>query len=142
MLRVAIIGAGGISQAHISGYLEFPNRCKIVALVDIYPEKCEEKKLRYELKDAEIYDDYKKILDREDIDLIDICTPPYVHSEIAINSLSAGRNVLVEKPMKMTRERISGSKSPPRLWGRPSSEPSPFSNANAIAGKLSEKKLT
>ena len=39
MINVAIIGTGNISPAHISAYLAFPQRCKIVALVDIYPEK-------------------------------------------------------------------------------------------------------
>ncbi|HEY5560403.1 MAG TPA: Gfo/Idh/MocA family oxidoreductase [Clostridiaceae bacterium] len=99
MINVAIVGTGGISQEHIKGYLQFPDRCKIVALVDIYPEKAEEKKKRFNLVDADVYDDHKKILDREDIDLIDICTPPYVHAEIAIDSLNAGKNVLGEKPM-------------------------------------------
>jgi UDP-N-acetyl-2-amino-2-deoxyglucuronate dehydrogenase len=104
MLRVAIVGTGGISQMHIQGYLEFLDRCKIVALVDIYPEKAEEKKKRYNLTEAEIYDDHKKILGRDDIDLIDVCTPPYVHAEIAINGLNAGKNVLVEKPMAASLE--------------------------------------
>ena len=99
MIRVAIVGTGGISSSHIQGYLEFPDRCKIVALVDIYPEKAEEKKAKFNLTDADVYDDHKKILDRDDIDLIDVCTPPYVHAEIAVNSLNAGKNVLVEKPM-------------------------------------------
>lgn len=89
---------------HIQGYLEFLDRCKIVALVDIYPEKAEEKKKRYNLTEAEIYDDHKKILGRDDIDLIDVCTPPYVHAEIAINGLNAGKNVLVEKPMAASLE--------------------------------------
>lgn len=104
MIRVAIVGTGSISQQHIKGYLEFPERCKIVALVDIYPEKAEEKKRRFNLVDADVYDDHKKILDRDDIDLIDICTPPYVHAEIAINSLNAGKNVLCEKPMAASLE--------------------------------------
>ncbi|MDK2902905.1 MAG: UDP-N-acetyl-2-amino-2-deoxyglucuronate dehydrogenase [Clostridiales bacterium] len=104
MIRVAIIGTGNISAAHIEGYLQFPERCKIVALVDIYPEKAEEKKKRFGLKDAEIYDDHRKILDRNDIDLFDVCTPPYVHSEITINALNAGKNVLVEKPMAASLE--------------------------------------
>lgn len=99
MIKVAIVGTGGISSSHIQGYLEFPDRCKIVALVDIYPEKAEEKKAKYKLTDADVYDDHKKILDRDDIDLIDVCTPPYVHAEIAVNSLNSGKNVLVEKPM-------------------------------------------
>ncbi len=104
MIKVAIVGTGGISSSHIEGYLKFPDRCKIVALVDIYPEKAEEKKKKFNLTDASVYDDHKKILDRGEIDLIDICTPPYVHAEIAINSLNAGKNVLVEKPMAASLE--------------------------------------
>ncbi|MBZ4665630.1 Gfo/Idh/MocA family oxidoreductase [Mahella sp.] len=104
MIKVAIIGTGNISAAHIEGYLQFPERCKIVALVDIYPEKAEEKKKRFGLTDAEVYDDHRKILDRNDIELFDVCTPPYVHSEITINALNAGKNVLVEKPMAASLE--------------------------------------
>lgn len=104
MIRVAIVGTGSISQEHIKGYLEFPERCKIVALVDIYPEKAEEKKQRFKLNGADVYNDHKDILNREDIDLIDICTPPYVHAYIAVNSLNAGKNVLVEKPMAASLE--------------------------------------
>lgn len=104
MLRIAVVGTGGISQSHIAGYLEFPEKCTIVALVDIYPEKAQEKKERFNLKDAEVFDDHLKILDRDDIDLIDICTPPYVHAEIAINGLNAGKNVLIEKPMAASVE--------------------------------------
>lgn len=104
MIRVAIVGTGNISQSHIQGYLQFPDRCKIVALVDIYPEKAQEKKERFGLTDAEVYDDHLKILDRDDIDLVDVCTPPYVHAEIAVHSLNAGKNVLVEKPMAASLE--------------------------------------
>lgn len=104
MINVAIIGTGNISAVHIEAYLQFPERCKIVALVDIYPEKAEEKKKRFGLTDASIYDDHKKILDRDDIDLFDVCTPPYVHAEIAINALNAGKNALVEKPMAASLE--------------------------------------
>ncbi|MDP4089644.1 MAG: Gfo/Idh/MocA family oxidoreductase [Bacillota bacterium] len=104
MVRIAIVGTGSISQEHIKGYLQFPDRCKIVALVDIYPEKAEEKKQRFNLVDAEIYDDHKKILERTDIDLVDVCTPPYVHAEISINALNAGKNVLCEKPMAASLE--------------------------------------
>ncbi len=103
MLRVAIVGTGNISQAHISGYLQFPTLCKIVALVDIVPQKAAEKAQRCQLE-CEIYDDHLKILDRDDIDLVDICTPPYVHAQIAINALNSGKHVLVEKPMAASLE--------------------------------------
>lgn len=104
MLRVAVVGTGGISNMHIQSYLAFPDRCRIVALVDIFPEKAQEKKERYGLTDAQVYDDHLKILNRDDIDLVDVCTPPYVHAEISINCLKAGKNVLCEKPMAASLE--------------------------------------
>lgn len=103
MIRVAIVGTGNISQAHIQAYLTFPQRCKIVALVDIMPEKAEEKKARFGL-DCDVYDDHLKILDRKDIDLVDVCTPPYVHAQISINAMRAGKNVVCEKPMAASLE--------------------------------------
>ncbi|HEO8420541.1 TPA: Gfo/Idh/MocA family oxidoreductase [Yersinia enterocolitica] len=103
MLKVAIIGAGAISSAHMEAYLQFPDRCQIVALCDIYPEKAEKKAKEFNL-DATIYDDHTKMLNREDIDLVSVCTPPYTHSEITINFLDTGKNVLVEKPMASSLE--------------------------------------
>jgi UDP-N-acetyl-2-amino-2-deoxyglucuronate dehydrogenase len=104
MLRAAIVGAGGISPSHIKGYLQFPDRCRIAALADIYPEKAQAKKEKFNLANAEVFDDYRKILDRDDIDIVDICAPPHVHAEIAVNSLNAGKHVLVEKPMAASLE--------------------------------------
>ena len=104
MIRVAIVGTGVISNAHVSAYLQFPERCKIVALVDIVPEKAQRMKERYHLDDADVYDDHQAILPRQDIDLVDICTPPYVHASISINCLRSGKNVVCEKPMAASLE--------------------------------------
>lgn len=104
MVRIAIIGTGGISNAHIQGYLQFPDRCRIVALVDIVPEKARQIREKYQLSDAQVYDDHTKILDRDDIDLADVCTPPYVHASISVNCLRAGMNVVCEKPMAASLE--------------------------------------
>jgi UDP-N-acetyl-2-amino-2-deoxyglucuronate dehydrogenase len=103
MINVAIIGTGNISASHINGYLAFPERCRIVALVDIYPEKAHAKAEQFNL-DAEVYDSHKAILERGDIDLISVCTPPYTHAEIAIDFLNAKKNVIVEKPMAASLE--------------------------------------
>ena len=54
MIRVAIIGTGGISDSHIQGYLQFPEQCQIVALCDIYPDKAVRKAEKYGLADEEI----------------------------------------------------------------------------------------
>jgi predicted dehydrogenase len=103
MLNIAIIGTGNIARMHIEGYLSFPKRCKITRLVDIYPEKAEQKKKDYKL-DAQVYDNYKAILKDPSVDLVSICTPPYVHAEIALAFLKAGKNVIVEKPMAASLE--------------------------------------
>jgi predicted dehydrogenase len=104
MVKVAIVGTGNISPQHIKGYLAFADRCEIVALVDIYPEKAIEKREKFNLSNVQVYDDHRKALERDDIDLVDICTPPYTHAEIAVNSLKAGKHVLVEKPMAASLE--------------------------------------
>jgi predicted dehydrogenase len=97
MLKVAIIGAGAISKAHIEGYLQFKDRCRIVAISDVYPEKARTRTEQYGLE-AKVMQDYKEML-QEGIDLVSICTPPYVHAEIAIAFLNAGSHVIIEKPM-------------------------------------------
>lgn len=99
MKKVAIIGTGNISAAHIQAYLKFPDRCRITALCDIYPQKAEQKKEQFHLTDARIYASHEELLKNEELDLISICTPPYVHAEIAIHGLEHGVHVLVEKPM-------------------------------------------
>lgn len=102
MIKVAIVGTGGISHAHIGAYLKFPERCKIVALVDIIPGKAQKVKEQYGL-DCGVYLDHHDILPL-DIDLVDVCTPPFVHAEISINSMRAGKNVVCEKPMAASLE--------------------------------------
>ncbi len=103
MLNIAIIGTGAIAPAHIQAYQQFSDRCQIVALCDIYPEKAEQAAKQFGLH-VELYEDYKQLLKRADIDLISICTPPYTHAEIAIAGLNAGKHVLVEKPMASSLE--------------------------------------
>ena len=104
MINVAIVGTGNIATLHIKGYLEFPQRCKIVALVDIYPEKAQAKLEEFGLTEAKVYSSHKEMLERKDIDLVSICTPPYVHAAISIDCMKSGMNVLCEKPMASSLE--------------------------------------
>lgn len=103
MIRVAVVGTGNIATFHLRSYAQFADRCQVVALVDIIPEKAEKKRADFGLA-CDVYDDHHALLARGDIDLVDICTPPYVHAEIAINCLRSGKNVLVEKPMAASLE--------------------------------------
>ncbi|SFE05119.1 Predicted dehydrogenase [Paenibacillus catalpae] len=103
MLKVAIIGAGAISRAHIDAYLKFPERCQVVAVSDIYKDKAENRIAQSQLAEAKAYGDYRELLG-QDIDLVSICTPPYTHAELAVEFLQAGKHVLVEKPMASSLE--------------------------------------
>ncbi|THF76390.1 Gfo/Idh/MocA family protein [Cohnella fermenti] len=102
MVKVAILGAGAISKAHIDGYLRFKERCEIVAICDVYAEKAEARRAEYGLN-AKVVSDYKELLG-EGIDLVSVCLPPYVHAEVAVDFLNAGSHVLVEKPMASSLE--------------------------------------
>lgn len=99
MINVAIVGTGSIANVHMAGLLTFPERCRVVALCDIYPEKARAMKEKYRL-DCEVFPDHRSMLDSGiRIDLVHVCTPPYVHCEIAVDSMDKGCNVIVEKPM-------------------------------------------
>ncbi len=104
MIKVAIVGTGNIAPSHVEGLLTFKDRCQIVALVDIYPEKAHELMEEYHL-DCWIYADYKQMLEEiPDLDLVHVCTPPYLHSEISLAAMNRGCHVLVEKPMAPSLE--------------------------------------
>jgi predicted dehydrogenase len=105
MINIAIIGTGNISHSHIKAYLEFPERCRITGLVDIYPEKAEQIKQKYNLTEAEVFDSHKKLYSGETgVDLVSICTPPFCHAEITVDCLNAGIHTIVEKPMASSLE--------------------------------------
>ena len=98
MIRVAIVGTGGIAHAHMEAYLALKERCEVVALVDIIPGKARRFMEEFAL-DCDTYERHEDILPRRDIDLVDVCTPPFVHASISIDALKSGKHVVCEKPM-------------------------------------------
>ncbi|OPH58973.1 oxidoreductase [Paenibacillus ferrarius] len=102
MLKVAIVGSGAIAAAHIEAYLQFPERCTIVAISDIYEDKAQARIEQYKLN-AKAVKDYKTLL-VDGIDLVSICTPPYTHASLTVEFLEAGSHVIVEKPMASSLE--------------------------------------
>lgn len=103
MLGIAILGAGDIANVHIEAYQQFGERCRIVALADIFTDKAQEKKEKYGL-DCEVVGDYRELLDRDDIQLVSICLPPSMHCETSVAFLEKGIHVLCEKPMALCLE--------------------------------------
>lgn len=72
---------------------------------------------------AEVSTDWRQVLERKDVHLIDICTPGDTHAEIAEAALDAGKHVLVEKPMANSWPRPSGWSTPPSGHGHRGSTP-------------------
>jgi len=97
-IGVGIIGTGGIARAHVRGYASLADRCRIVAVADIDRDRAEQA-AKEAGEDVAAFDDFQHLLEREDVQLVSICTPPFVHAQIAIAALRAGKHVLVEKPM-------------------------------------------
>ena len=98
-LRVAIVGCGGISEAHLKAYKQIPE-VEIVAGVDIKPERLEVMKEKYGI--TALYEKWSDMLAEVKPDAVDVCTPNGVHAPAVIDAANAGCHVLTEKPMAMT----------------------------------------
>lgn len=102
-LRIGVIGAGG--RGGLARCAHKPGEgSRIVAGVDIRPEAL--KSLQEFCKDDKIFvhSDYRKLLERKDIDAVFVSTPDYCHEEHALAALEAGKSVYLEKPMTITVE--------------------------------------
>jgi predicted dehydrogenase len=102
VLKVGIIGCGGIANGkHMPGLASVKN-AKMVAFCDLVEERAEKAAKEYGTEDAKVYTDYKELLKDENIDVIHVCTPNKSHSFITIDALEAGKHVMCEKPMAKT----------------------------------------
>ena len=100
MLKVALVGVGGISGAHIPAW-EHMKDVELVALCDIRPEMMEK------YPDKRHYTDIDEMLEKEQPDILDICLPTYLHADISIKALNKGINVLCEKPISLCEEDVA-----------------------------------
>ena len=100
-LGVGIIGAGGIANlTHIPGYKGMSDRVRLIAVADVLGDRADEVAAEHEIPMA--FDDYNRLLELEEIDVVSVCTPPVAHMAATIAALDAGKHVLCEKPMAMT----------------------------------------
>ncbi len=104
-LRIGMIGYGFMGKAHSNAYAQanhfFPSQTKLVlkALCARNADKAQSFASNWGYESIET--DWRKMLKRNDIDAIDICTPNNIHKEIAIEAAKAGKMILCEKPLAM-----------------------------------------
>lgn len=110
-LKAGIIGAGGIADYHIGGYLS--ENVEVVAIADIDTERASLKAKKFNIKN--VFSDYKEMLEKcPEINLVSVCVPNKFHKEISIYCLNQGKNVFCEKPPALnaqeTEEMVNAAK--------------------------------
>ncbi len=96
---VGIFGIGWVAGEHIKAYVQNPNM-KVVALASRHRASAQSAKATLGL-DCDVLDTYDELVRRDDIDIIDICSPNILHAEEAIAAVEAGKHVVIEKPIGM-----------------------------------------
>jgi predicted dehydrogenase len=97
IVNVGVLGAGAWARgAHLPGYRRDP-RCRVVAIADTELDRARAAAEEFDIATATA--DARHVIERADIDLIDVCTPSHTHFELAWAALEAGKHVLCEKPV-------------------------------------------
>ncbi len=107
--RIALIGCGIISEAHLRGIAASGDRCELAAACDTDQSKAETaaatwRELRPEAPLPAVTADYADLLADPRIDAVDLCLPHHLHRRMAIAAAEAGKHVLCEKPLALTPE--------------------------------------
>ena len=99
ILRVAIVGCGRISDLHVLGYHDRKD-AKIVALCDNNYSRLMRKANAWGID--KVYKDYKKLLEDDEVDLIELLVPHHLHAEMTIAAATYGKHISVQKPMAIS----------------------------------------
>ncbi len=105
-LRVAEVGLGGISGAHVPSWRRMDD-IELVAMCDIRPQMMD----RYDLPEGQPnvnkYTDFDEMLEKEQFDILDITLPTFLHADFAVKALNKGIHVVTEKPISLHKEDVA-----------------------------------
>lgn len=103
-LGVALVGLGYYSADLLAPALQLTKNCYLAGIVTGSPDKVERWKKKYSLPDKNIYDynNFDRIADNPDIDVVYVVLPPALHKEFTVRAAGAGKHVWCEKPMALT----------------------------------------
>lgn len=102
-LRIALIGTGFMGKAHSHAwrtaprFFDLPVDPTMTVIVGTDPGRTQAAADKYGWAEASV--DWRSVVERDDIDAVDICSPGDTHAEIAVAALAAGKHVLCEKPL-------------------------------------------
>lgn len=99
MLKVGVVGVGGISRSHIAAWSKMKD-VELVALCDVRQGQLDK------YPDKRHYLDLSQMLEEEALDILDICLPTYLHVDAAMMALEKGIHVLCEKPISLNLDDV------------------------------------
>ena len=102
MLRVGIIGCGGIARPHAHGWAALSGRARVVAVADTVEKNARE--VAAIVGAEKILADYSELLRSDDVDAVDICLPHHLHAPAIVAAAETGKHVICEKPLCTTEE--------------------------------------
>jgi predicted dehydrogenase len=101
VVKVGLVGGGGITRAHVKGYLAHADKIVVTAVADVVEEAANTRAAELS---AQPYTDYRRMIATADVDAVDICLPHHLHADAIIAAAEAGKHVLCEKPLCLTVE--------------------------------------
>ena len=97
--RFGLIGFGAWGKFHADA-IEKTAGAELVAIAATSDASCAAARDAY--PNAAVYDDFRKLVERNDIDVVDVVVPSHLHHEIASAVLASGKHLLLEKPMALS----------------------------------------
>lgn len=99
MIRIGLVGTGGMGTVHYNNYAHI-HGCKVVALVDItqHGKDCAEQ------WGVPLYGDIQSMARAEQVDVVDVCTPTFLHKQHVMEALSLGMHAITEKPVALHKK--------------------------------------
>jgi predicted dehydrogenase len=103
-INYAIVGVGGMGSGHLKILKDFEQKenISVVAVCDVFEKRRRKAQEAAKVSDAQVFSDYRKLLENKDIDVVVIATPDHWHAQIAIDAMESGKHIYVEKPMTHT----------------------------------------
>jgi predicted dehydrogenase len=114
MIRVGMIGCGGIARTHLSGFAAIGDRARVTAVCDVDSERAA---AAVPAGGANVWANYEELLGDPEVDAVDICLPHHLHAPAIVAAAKAGKHVLCEKPLCTTREEAAAVRAAVRSSG-------------------------
>ena len=113
-IRIGVIGVGGMGTGHVGSLVKKSDAedIQVVAVSDVYERRLNRAK---NICKGEGYTDYRRLLERRDIDAVLIATPDHWHAKVSMDALEAGKHVYCEKPLTHTVEQAIAVRNAARL---------------------------